>query len=52
VHLAEVVGEVAQAPVAARGHGETGVCAVEDACKGRALAAQCVEVILDPGTEV
>jgi len=33
---------------------ETGVCPVEDACKGRAPAAQCVEVIhgLDPGTEV
>jgi len=54
VHLAEVVGEVAQAPIAARGHRETGVCPVEDASKGRSLAAQCVEVIhgLDPGTEV
>jgi len=54
VHFAEVMGQVAQAPVAARGHREIGSCPVEDAYKGRSLTAQHIKVIhvLDPGTEV
>lgn len=46
-----MVGELAQAPFAARWDGEPGVCQVEDARKGRALAAQRIEVVHVPDTD-